>query len=119
MLQRASIDVVLFQDGIGARKLAIPDLPLYLTAMRNATQASNRGLAIIIEIFEQVAGPPLDDTPFQAIPATLERIRQQIEAAAAYAPALVAFSIPEYMTPLGGPAAEGLFEKYKESFISP
>jgi hypothetical protein len=120
LLQNASIDVVLFQDGIGVKKLELSELVFYLTAMRNATQAHQRDLKIIIEIFEQVAGPPLDDQPFRAVPAGLERIRQQIEVAASYVPALVAFSIPEYMTPLGGPAAERLFEAYKnEVVVSP
>ena len=120
LLQEAAIDIVLFQDGIGAKKLELPEVALYLMAMRNATQAHQRALEIIIEIFEQVAGPPLDDQPFQAVPANLERIRQQIEVAGAYAPALVAFSIPEYMTPRGGGAAAHLFETYKkEVVISP
>jgi len=119
LLQGAAIDVVLFQDGIGARKLELPELSSYLTAIHNATQAHHRELKIILEIFDQVAGPPLNDQPFQAIPAGLERIRQQIEASAAYASTLVAFSIPEYMTPLGGPAAEGLFDKYKAWFVHP
>ena len=119
LLQQAAIDVVLFQDGIGARKLELHELSSYLTAIRNATQAHHRELKIILELFDQVAGPPLDDRPFQATPAGLERIRQQIEASAAYATTLIAFSIPEYMTPLGGPTAEGLFDTYKERFVKP
>lgn len=86
---------MLFQDGIGARNLALPERSSYLTAIRKATQAHHRELKIILEIFDQVAGPPLDDQPFRAIPASLERIRQQIEASAAYTPTLIACSIPE------------------------
>ena len=119
LLAGAAIDVVLFQDGIGARKQELPELAFYLTAIRNATQAHHRELKIIIEIFEQVAGPPLDDQPFQATPAVLGRIRHQIETSAAYASGLVAFSIPEYMTPLGGPAAEHLFATYKKEVLMP
>jgi hypothetical protein len=119
LLQEAPIDVVLFQDGIGARKLTLPELTAYLAAIRNATQAHQRELKIILEIFKQVAGPSLDNQSFQAVPAGLERIRQQIEASAAYASTLIAFSIPEYMTPLGGPAAEGLFDQYKAWFMQP
>lgn len=119
LLQEAAIDLVLFQDGVGARKLALPELSSYLRAIRNATQAHHRELQIILEIFDQVAGPPLNDQPFQAVPASLERIRQQISASAAYASTLVAFSIPEYMTPFGGPAAEGLFDQYKAGFVHP
>jgi tetratricopeptide (TPR) repeat protein len=119
LLQDAAIDVVLFQDGIGVRKLELPELSSYLMAIRNATQAHHRELKVILEIFDQVAGPPLDNHPFRAIPAGLERIRRQIELSAAYASSLVAFSIPEYMTPLGGAAAEGLFDQYRAWFVHP
>ena len=47
LLQHASIDVVLFQDGIGARKLELSELSFYLTAMRNATQTHQREFKIM------------------------------------------------------------------------
>lgn len=113
LLRRApSVDTVLFQDGIGARKLDFYELPLYTEAIRDAAVAADRKVVAIVEVFDQVAGPPLNDQAFQAVPAPLKRIIRQLELAQGYAPTAVAFSVPEYLSPKGGDAARTLYEEY-------
>jgi len=107
-----NIDIVLFQDGIGTGKLDLPKLPSYLTAIGKAVNSSGRELRAVTEIFRQIGGPPLDDKKFRAVPADLERIQLQLKAAAPFASQLVAFSIPEYMSPFGGLEAARLFKQY-------
>ena len=108
LLRTAPIDVLMFQDGVGARKQRLSFLPLYLGAVRDATTAAGRDLQVIVETFDQVS-----DTPFKAVPAPWERIERQLALAAAHSRrGVLAFSIPEYMTPLGGPEAARLFERY-------
>ncbi|MGH8644924.1 MAG: DUF4434 domain-containing protein [Gammaproteobacteria bacterium] len=119
LLKAASIDIVFFQDGIGTEKLQLGQLPLYLSAMRKAVKAHRRDLQIVIEIFRQVAGPPIDNKHFNAVPGPLVRIRRQMAAAAPYASQLIGFSIPEYMTPLGGLDAGRLYESYRSERRSP
>jgi uncharacterized protein DUF4434 len=110
LLQAAPIDVFLFQDGIGARKQRLSFLPLYLEAAREATRASGRELRVIVELFEQIG----ETGTFMAAPAPLDRIEHQLTLAAAYSepPGPIGFSLPEYATPLGGPAAERLYDSY-------
>ncbi len=112
LLGSADIDVVLFQDGIGVNKLQIDNLPRYLASINKAASAAGAELQVVIETFTQIAGIPIDKRPFHAIPAPLERIVRQISIAAQYSEKNVAFSIPEYMTPKGGPKAEQLYERY-------
>jgi hypothetical protein len=113
LLARAPIDVVLFQDGIGAAKLDLEHLPLYLASMRRAVDQTSRSLRVVVEVFEQVDGLPINDKPFRAIPAPLDRIDQQSQIAARYAThGLIAFSVPEYLTPIGGMEAATLFSRY-------
>lgn len=112
LLVTADIDVVFFQDGIGTGKLELAQLPLYLAAIRKAVTTHGRELRVVIEIFRQVAGPPLDDKQFKAVPRTLDGIQRQMATAAPYASQLIAFSIPEYMTPLGGLDAGRLYTNY-------
>jgi hypothetical protein len=90
-------------------------LPLYLTAARNATAATGRQLQVIVEIFQQVA----DARDFRAVPASIDRVERQLEVAGAVSAAAgpVAFSMPEYMTPLGGAAAERLFDDYRRRVL--
>jgi hypothetical protein len=109
LLRAAPIDVLMFQDGVGARKQRLSFLPLYLGAVRDATAAAGRDLQVIVETFDQVS-----DTPFKAVPAPWERLERQLALAAAHSSrrGVLAFSIPEYMTPLGGAEAARLFERY-------
>lgn len=114
LVRSTGVDVVVFQDGIGAGKLDLRHLPLYLESIRRALEPEGRDLRVVVETFRQVTGPPIDDRPFKAVPATLERLSQQLEVAARFASGgLVAFAVPEYMTPLGGVKARRLFEDYR------
>jgi hypothetical protein len=63
----------------------------------------------VVELFQQTR-----TKPFRAQPASWERVAQQLKIAASYAPdGIMAFSVPEYMTPLGGPEADNLFKAYR------
>jgi len=114
MLGKAEVDVVLFQDGVGAQKLSLDYVDLYLTAIRKAVVGRSKKLQVVVEIFRQTDGPPLRETgTFKAVPAPLERIDRQVEIAAKYSSLpVVAFSIPEYMSPFGGAEAGKLYQAY-------
>jgi hypothetical protein len=71
----------------------------------------------VVESFTQVEGPPLDENPFRAVPTPIERLLRQLETASRYSSGhVLAFSVPEYMTPLGGEDAERLFREYRRRF---
>jgi hypothetical protein len=110
LLRMAPIQTLMFQDGIGANKQRLSFLPLYLAAARDAARANERELQVIVEVFQQLA----DASAFRAVPAPLERVERQLGLAGAFSTGggPIAFSIPEYMTPLGGPDAERLFDGY-------
>lgn len=113
LLQKApAIDQVWFQDGIGVGKLKLATLPPYLGAVQNAAISQKREFRTIVEIFRQVGGPPINTENFHAIPASIEQILNQLNAAAPYSCATIAFSVPEYMSPLGGHAASELYDAY-------
>ncbi len=108
LLGAAAIDRVLFQDGIGAEKLELDELPLYLRAMAQTSTAQSRQLQVVVELFHQTS-----TKPFRAQPASWDRVLRQLKIAARYSPdGIMAFSVPEYMTPLGGPEADNLFNAY-------
>ncbi|MFH0925770.1 MAG: DUF4434 domain-containing protein [bacterium] len=112
LLKKTAIDIILFQDGIGTNKLQVEELPVYLTAIHNAVKTNLSELHIVVEIFTQTAGSPIDNREFQAIPAPLGRIKQQIIIASSFSSTIIAFSIPEYMSPQGGRLARQLYKKY-------
>jgi hypothetical protein len=118
MLAGSSVDRLMFQDGIGAHKLELEYLGPYLSAIKRAATASERELSVIVEVFDQTGGPGLDGGVFKAVPAPLARIEKQITLAAEFAgPDIVAFSVPEYMTPAAGDASRNLLEGYLRKYV--
>ncbi len=71
LLKASDMDEVFFQDGIGAQKLRISSLPLYLKAIVRAVQHQGRRLNIVVELFRQI-----QSEPFQAAP-TLQSLQQR------------------------------------------
>lgn len=113
LLDAAAVDTVLFQDGIGAGKLELRELPLYLDAVRRTTQERSRRFQVIVEIFEQTGGTPIDDGPFTAEPAAFDDVLEQLRVASEFAgDGIIAFSIPEYLSPLRGADAAQRYEQY-------
>jgi hypothetical protein len=109
LLAAAPIDEVLFQDGVGALKMDLSGLPLYLGAMERAVGTSGRRLGVVVELFEQTGGAPLDAGPFTAVPAPPARVQRQLELAAGRP--TIAFTVPDYMRD-GDPRAARLREAY-------
>lgn len=114
ILESASLDLVLFQDGFGTAKQDTVSLPLYLEALQEAAASLETETRIIIELFEQKSR---GDQPFSAEPAPLVRILQQLEIANDHSlRAPIAFSIPEYMSPLAGPEGHQLYQDFIRQF---
>jgi hypothetical protein len=107
------LGVVLFQDGVGVGKLSLEELPAVLGAVKRAVDGRARELRVIVEVFRQTAGAPIDQQHFAAEPAPLGRIRRQMAIARAFSSSLLAFSVPDYMNAEGPPAMAHLFEQYR------
>lgn len=109
---RAPLGVLLFQDGVGARKLALDDLPAYLPRLRAALAPHDARLGVVVELFD--ATSPAPGAAFAAVPAPLGRVERQLEIAvpAATGP-VVGFSVPDYLSPFGGAAAGRAYAAYR------
>lgn len=109
---KSALSRVLLQDGIGVHKLELNEFPLYADALAEAARFAGRDFGIVVELFQQTAGLPLDTGPFHASPAPWERVRAQLDIAHRFTSCVVGFSVPEYMTPLGIRGAELLYADY-------
>lgn len=108
LLAAANIDVVFFQDGVGAGKLSLAEVAPYLAALRQAVQSQSRTLQVVVELFHRIS-----ERPFRAQAASWDRVARQLEIASRYSTGgILAFSVPDYLTPLAGPEADRLFEAY-------
>lgn len=101
--RRSKFDRLLFQDGIGARKMSLAEWPDWAAPL---ARALGRRLTIVVETFSAQG----EGTAWQAAPAEWTRIQEQMRVAGDISRNdLLAFSAPEYMTPLGGESAAKLF----------
>lgn len=107
VVDRSGVDRLLFQDGVGAGKLEPDEVSVVLGPLAASLAGRPARFQVIVEIFRQTGGPPLDDGPFRAVLAPVERIRAQIATARSLSEGgVIAFSAPEYLLSSLGPEAE-------------
>ena len=113
-LERAPIDVIAMQDGVGTRRTtAAEGVPVY-AALAPVAAKHNVALWSDLEVFEQIHGWPVDDLAWQAQPARIETVVEQLTLEAPYVAKFVTFDFTHHMSPrLGGLAAE-LYSGYQE-----
>lgn len=113
-LERAAIDVIAMQDGVGTRRTTAEEgEPVYAAL---AAVARKHGVALWsdLEIFEQIHGWPVDELAWQATPARIETVLLQLELEAPHVQKFVTFDFTHHMSPrLGGMAAD-LYAGYLE-----
>ncbi len=118
LLGDAALDLLYVQDGIGAGKLDWDEISLYMQALSRATAGTKAGVRAIVELFRKsdAAGRDTGEPALHAgfHPAPMARIaRQMAQADRLLGPWIIAFSLPEYATPMGGTAAEALGREYR------
>ncbi|RZL96512.1 MAG: DUF4434 domain-containing protein [Variovorax sp.] len=111
------LGIVLFQDGVGVGKLSLDEVAPVLGAVKRSADGRARELRVVIEVFRQTAGAPIDQQHFAAEPAPISRIRRQMAIASAFSSSLLAFSVPDYMRADGPPPMTQLFEQYRRACI--
>lgn len=110
---------VLLQDGAGVGTVARPDFSEYALGVNNIAARTNRYWAMIVELFSQQSGPPLDEAPFSAQAAPIKRIQQQLAAIEALDPGpseVIAFSVPEYLLDPAMPGQTELLSQYRRLY---
>ena len=114
ILARSPVGLLLFQDGIGAEKLTLDELALYLPLLRRVSDAAGRQLGVVVELFAQGKSGPGTAPTFIAVPATLARIERQLALAQRWASGpRVGFSLPNYMSDFAGAPAASLYAEYR------
>jgi hypothetical protein len=111
------LGMLLVQDGVGVGKLSLDELGPVLAAVKRATDGRGRELGVVVEVFRQTAGAPIDQQRFAAEPAPLDRIHRQLAIARAFSARLIAFSVPDYMREGGSPPAARLFDAYRRACV--
>lgn len=108
ILLGSGIDVIFLQDGVGAHRgrKGPEEIVSYFRSMRKICRKSRVSLWADVEIFKRKAHSSGSE------PASIERIRRQIEAETPFVEGLAMFDFFHYMSPCRGEAQRELYEKF-------
>jgi hypothetical protein len=116
LLLGSGVDVVILQDGIGARgwdnDLEGHVVP-YFRAMRAACQTAGVTMWSVIEIFHH------GGKPSESAPASIERVDRQLAAESPFVSTFVMFDFFHYMSPYRGDAQKRLYNDYLHELVAP
>jgi Domain of unknown function (DUF4434) len=106
VIRASGMDLLLFQDGVGEGKVALENIGLYYAALDRAVRGVGAQLGAVVELFSLLPDG-------RRLPAGVSRIRGQIAAANRLTSfPVVAFSVPDYMSHLGGRQAGDLLSDF-------
>jgi hypothetical protein len=108
------VDMLLFQDGVGTGRGTAESAQRLLAALWPVTDNLGITLWAMVEVFHQIYGPPLNNLPFEAVPASLENIIHSIELERSTGARLIVFTYLDYMDPAMGPVSARLHRGYAE-----
>lgn len=107
------VDLVLLQDGIGAGHLEESELAIIVPGVRKGVDEAGGKLGIVVELFESTSPDAKSPGAFAAEPASLDRIRRQVDVAERLGTEpRVAFSVSDYMSPFAGARSGALYDQY-------
>lgn len=112
-LARARVDIIALQDGVGTRRTTAEEGVPVFEALAEVARKHGVALWSDLEVFEQIHGWPVDDRPWQAVPAGIEQLRQQLALEAPFVEKIVVFDFTHYMSPRLGGAAQTLYRDYQ------
>ena len=108
--QKSNIDILLFQDGVGVKKLSLQQLKQYLPPLSQKFEQSNKSLGSIVEIFKLTKNDDLS-------PASYSRIAKQISISQKWSnEPLTVFSAFDYLIPEHKPKTKLLLKRWKEEY---
>ena len=119
LLADSGIDIVMLQDGIGARGWddeVTGQIVPYFRAFRNACLAAGVELWSDLESFARIPDPA-NPSSMQFVPTSADRIGRQLTAAAPFVQRFVTFDFFHYMSPHRNEASKKLNEQYMETFV--
>jgi hypothetical protein len=113
LLGGVGIDVVMLQGGTGTGRASADDARFYIRALATALARQSIEVWLVVELFEQLAGPPVDDRPFSARAARFEDVEPAILEGEAGIVRRIAFSVLDYMNPRSSSRGRALRARYR------
>lgn len=114
VMRAGNVHRLYFQDGVGVHKLSPSEAADYVYALAQKIIPQGLEIITVVESFTQVDGSPVNDKAFAAKPAPLARLQKQVNLAReAGAMSAAFFTVPNYMSSLGGADAAALGRRWR------
>jgi len=114
VLTEAKVDIIAMQDGVGTRRTTVAESAGVIEALKPVMEKHGVEFWVNVEVFNQIHGWPVDTGSWQAVPADIDRVIDQLKMQSPFTEKVIIFDFPHYMTPRLGGKAEELYEAYKE-----
>ncbi|MCX7018094.1 MAG: DUF4434 domain-containing protein [bacterium] len=117
VMDQTKVDILAMQDGVGiygGDRLA--EVDAHFSILRKLCDRRMVSLWADLEIFQQISGIPFDQKPWSAIPASVDRLTEQIMALSCHVRKIVMFCFSSYMSPAASQSASMLFDAYKSEW---
>ncbi|QQE11875.1 DUF4434 domain-containing protein [Planctomycetota bacterium] len=118
-LPKIDLDILAIQDGVGTKRNTIAQAKQVFEAFKPVTTKHNTQLWANVECFEQVDGWPINDKPFKAIPAQIDRFTKQINALKHTTNQFISFEFLTYMNPNRNEQSKSLYTNYSNRISKP
>lgn len=109
----APISVIMLQDGTGTGRATPAQQADRLRALRAAVEPRGVRVWSVIELFDQLHGPPIDDAPFAARPASFADVRERLRWERPAAERLIAFEARRHAATAASAGAAELHRAYR------
>jgi len=114
VLTEAKVDIIAMQDGVGTRRTTVAESAGVIEALKPVMEKHGVEFWVNVEVFNQIHGWPVDTGSWQAVPADIDRVIDQLKMQSPFTEKVIIFDFPHYMTPRLVGKAEELYEAYKE-----
>ena len=97
VIEGLGIDVVMLQGGTGTGRTSPDDVRRYLVPLAERLRRSGTETWLVVELFAQRSGPPIDDGAFSAQPADPDAVRAALLSDLDVR--RIGYTVPDYLDP--------------------
>ncbi|MCF6314374.1 MAG: DUF4434 domain-containing protein, partial [Verrucomicrobiales bacterium] len=111
-LPKINVDIVAMQDGVGTHRVSLESLRAVYSRLAPIFRRHDVKFWSNVEVFDQIAGWPVNEQAWAARPAQHQRVGKQCESTAPFVSKIIVFEYSQYMDPASSPQAAKLYDSF-------
>lgn len=99
VIEGLGVDVVMLQGGTGTRRFTADDARAYFVALSRALEPRGTEVWLVVELFHQLGGPPVDGGRFRARAGDVEDVERAMLRDVPEVRRRIGYTVPDYLSP--------------------